>query len=107
MLPYFAGELTNARTEYLAIMTDSAVIQRKERVDQGNGQVEDKIISLGPYPCRVVDLRVNRPIELAQGAQISAVMVEEICLPHGTQVLPADVIVVNNTVRYEDRKSVV
>lgn len=95
MLPISTTELNLARTEYnTSILDDTAVIIRKERVDGPDGQPVDREFTYGPYPARVVDLRVNRPIEIANRQSIVAVMVFEVLLPHGTLVKTNDRITV-------------
>lgn len=100
MLPISTAELELSRTEYLGIMNDTFTIERKERVDDGSGNLIDQTTSLGPYPCRIVDMRVNRPIEFAQGQQITAVMVLEFVIPISIDVRPNDVLI-SKGVRFE------
>ena len=92
MLALLDNELDLARDEYLGIFNDTAIIQRKEKVDSEGGGQEDIITELGPYPVRIVDLRVNRPIEFPQGAQIMAIMTLEVIFPWDTPVKVDDVI---------------
>jgi hypothetical protein len=77
----------------LRLMTDQATILRTTKSQDSSGGEVDVLTSMGPYRCRLTTKRVT-PIERVEGGRIEAVTLYTAYLPHGTDVLPADQMIV-------------
>lgn len=94
-----AERLTWHRARAQRLLTDSATLQRPTETQDPEGNVIVTTATLGPYPCRL-ESRTTVPLERPEGGQLVAVTLWSAHLPHGTDVRPADVMVVNGD-RYE------
>lgn len=75
-------------------MTDSAVVHRKSRTQDADGNEDETETDLGPYPCRL-EARRQTPLETPQGGALVAVTVWNAYLPYGTDVRPDDTLTLN------------
>jgi hypothetical protein len=89
-----AERLTWSRARALDQMPDRALVVRKTRSVDADGNEVDTLTSLGPYPVRLM-ARPRPPFEAPQGGVLAAVTLWNAYLPAGIDVQPADTMTIN------------
>jgi hypothetical protein len=92
-MPTATRRLGLLTSRQLRLMTDSAVVLRSTKSQDSSGGEVDVVTQTGPFRCRLTTRRVT-PIERVEGGRIEAVTLYTAYLPHGTDVLPADQMIV-------------
>lgn len=75
-------------------MTDSAFVVRQTHTTDPDGNDVVTETNRGPYPVRL-EASIRLPMERPQGGELVAISVWRAHLPHGTDVGPADRLLVN------------